>query len=112
MFLPTKKAAHRMRIIFGLLDLKATELHGALTQLQVLAGKLMWNTGTFKFSSLFKRIESLKAFAEGSVDFMLATDLASRGLDIERVKTVSSPHCIVSWVQMFSGCVQSRQISI
>ena len=36
-----------------------------------------------------KRIESLKAFAEGVVDFMLATDLASRGLDIERVKTVS-----------------------
>lgn len=34
-FLPTKKAAHRMRIIFGLLDLKATELHGALSQLQV-----------------------------------------------------------------------------
>ncbi len=36
-----------------------------------------------------KRIESLKAFTEGSADFMLATDLASRGLDIERVKTVS-----------------------
>ena len=34
-FLPTKKEAHRMRIIFGLLDLKATELHGALSQLQV-----------------------------------------------------------------------------
>ena len=37
----------------------------------------------------FQRIESLKAFTEGSADFMLATDLASRGLDIERVKTVS-----------------------
>ena len=37
---------------------------------------------------LFKRIESLRVFTEGSVDFMLTTDLAARGLDIERVKTV------------------------
>ena len=35
MFLHTKKAARRMRIIFGLFNLKATELHGALSQLQV-----------------------------------------------------------------------------
>ncbi len=31
----------------------------------------------------------MKAFTEESADFMLATDLVSRGLDIERVKTVS-----------------------
>ena len=34
-FLHTKKAVHRLRIIFGLLGLNATELHGNLSQLQV-----------------------------------------------------------------------------
>ena len=34
-FLHTKKAVHRLRIVFGLLGLNATELHGNLTQLQV-----------------------------------------------------------------------------
>lgn len=34
-FLQTKVLAHRMTIIFGLLGLKAAELHGDRTQLQV-----------------------------------------------------------------------------
>jgi len=34
-FFRTKEFAHRMRIIFGLLNLKAAELHGSLTQPQV-----------------------------------------------------------------------------
>ena len=34
-FLPMKRIAHRMRIIFGLLGIRASELHGSLTQLQV-----------------------------------------------------------------------------
>ncbi len=38
----------------------------------------------------FQRIDALRLFKDGSVDFLLVTDLASRGLDIERVKTVSS----------------------
>ncbi|KAJ8522525.1 hypothetical protein ONZ45_g897 [Pleurotus djamor] len=67
-FLRSKKLAHQMRIVFGLLDLKCTELHGDLTQEQ--------------------RLRSLKLFRDGSVDYLMATDLASRGLDIKGVDTV------------------------
>ncbi|KAJ3298709.1 nucleolar DEAD-box protein required for synthesis of 60S ribosomal subunit [Borealophlyctis nickersoniae] len=67
-FFRSKAAAHHMKIIFGLLGLKAAELHGNLTQLQ--------------------RLEALELFRDRKVDFLLATDLASRGLDIAGIKTV------------------------
>eukprot|EP00469_Lotharella_globosa_P002719 CAMPEP_0167802700 /NCGR_PEP_ID=MMETSP0111_2-20121227/19300_1 /TAXON_ID=91324 /ORGANISM="Lotharella globosa, Strain CCCM811" /LENGTH=435 /DNA_ID=CAMNT_0007698835 /DNA_START=17 /DNA_END=1324 /DNA_ORIENTATION=- len=67
-FLPSKKLAHRMMIIFGLAKLKAAELHGQLTQQQ--------------------RLNALELFHRGHVDFLLATDLASRGLDIKKVRVV------------------------
>ncbi|KAI8835906.1 P-loop containing nucleoside triphosphate hydrolase protein [Chytridium lagenaria] len=67
-FFASKVAAHQMKIVFGLLGLKAAELHGNLTQLQ--------------------RLESLNLFRERKVDFLLATDLAARGLDITGIKTV------------------------
>ena len=67
-FLPTKLLAHKVHICFSLLDLKAAELHGNLTQAQ--------------------RVTSLESFKAGDVDFLLATDLAARGLDIEGVRTV------------------------
>ena len=35
-FVQTKHLAHKLRIVLGLQGLKATELHGNLTQLQVI----------------------------------------------------------------------------
>ncbi|KAI1965336.1 nucleolar DEAD-box protein required for synthesis of 60S ribosomal subunit [Ophidiomyces ophidiicola] len=67
-FFRQKKEAHRARIIFGLLGLKAAELHGSMSQEQ--------------------RIKGVEAFRDGKVSFLLATDLASRGLDIKGVETV------------------------
>ncbi|EAW07329.1 putative ATP-dependent RNA helicase DRS1 [Aspergillus clavatus NRRL 1] len=67
-FFRQKKEAHRVRIVFGLLGLKAAELHGSMSQEQ--------------------RIKSVESFREGKVAFLLATDLASRGLDIKGVETV------------------------
>lgn len=67
-FFDHKAQAHRMKIIFGLLGLQAAELHGNMTQQQ--------------------RLDSLEAFKEGRVPCLLATDVASRGLDIAGVLTV------------------------
>ncbi|KAJ7615290.1 DEAD-domain-containing protein [Mycena polygramma] len=67
-FLRSKKLAHQMRIVFSLLGMKCDELHGDLTQEQ--------------------RLAALQRFRDGSVDYLMATDLASRGLDIKGIETV------------------------
>ncbi|KAK5047934.1 nucleolar DEAD-box protein required for synthesis of 60S ribosomal subunit [Exophiala bonariae] len=67
-FFRQKKEAHRVRIVLGLLGVKAGELHGSMSQEQ--------------------RISSVNAFREGKMTHLLATDLASRGLDIKNVMTV------------------------
>ncbi|WOL09700.1 DEAD-box ATP-dependent RNA helicase 28 isoform X2 [Canna indica] len=72
-FSGTKQAAHRLKIIFGLAGLKAAELHGNLTQAQ--------------------RLDALEQFRKQEVDFLIATDVAARGLDIVGVQTVINFAC-------------------
>lgn len=67
-FFRSKMEAHRMKIVFGLLGISAAELHGNLSQEQ--------------------RLDALGLFKDGKVDFLLATDLASRGLDIKGIEQV------------------------
>ncbi|KAJ7630960.1 DEAD-domain-containing protein [Roridomyces roridus] len=67
-FLRSKKLAHQMRIVFSMLGMKCDELHGDLTQEQ--------------------RLTALQHFRDGAVDYLMATDLASRGLDIKGIDTV------------------------
>ncbi|KAI1871495.1 uncharacterized protein JN550_004489 [Neoarthrinium moseri] len=67
-FFRQKKEAHRVRIVFGLLGLSCAELHGSMNQAQ--------------------RIASVENFRDGKVSYLLATDVASRGLDIKGIDTV------------------------
>ena len=67
-FFRQKKEAHRLRVLFSLLGLKAAELHGSMSQEQ--------------------RIAAIGSFTTHKSTHLLATDLASRGLDIPSVNTV------------------------
>ncbi|KAI9802096.1 MAG: nucleolar DEAD-box protein required for synthesis of 60S ribosomal subunit [Piccolia ochrophora] len=67
-FFRQKKEAHRVRIIFALLGIKAAELHGSMSQEQ--------------------RLQAVESFRTSSATHLLATDLASRGLDIKSTLTV------------------------
>jgi ATP-dependent RNA helicase DDX27 len=90
-FFRSKASAHHMKIVFGLLGLKAAELHGNLTQLQ--------------------RLEALEKFRDHSVDFLLATDLASRGLDISGVKTVINYDMPRNYSQYVHRCGRTARAS-
>jgi ATP-dependent RNA helicase DDX27 len=67
-FFPLKWQAHRMKIVFGLCQLNAGELHGDMSQAA--------------------RLSALQDFRDEKVDYLLCTDVAARGLDIPHVETV------------------------
>lgn len=67
-FCNKKQAAHRLAIIFGLCGLRFAEIHGNLPQ--------------------GERVHALQRFQQKQADFLMATDLASRGLDLCNVETV------------------------
>ena len=54
--------------MFAVFGLKSAEIHGNMTQTE--------------------RMESIEKFQRGEVDYLLATDLVARGLDINGVKSV------------------------
>jgi ATP-dependent RNA helicase DDX27 len=61
-FFHTKKQCHRFWLILNELNLSAAEIQGDLSQAQ--------------------RLTAISAFQSSQVDFLIATDLASRGLDL------------------------------
>ncbi|TPX51912.1 hypothetical protein SeMB42_g01773 [Synchytrium endobioticum] len=67
-FVKSKVLAHRLRILFGVIGLKAGELHGDLHQAQ--------------------RLQALSSFKSSDTPYLIATDVASRGLDVPGIKTV------------------------
>ena len=82
LFFRTKASAHRAKILFGLAGLpRAAELHGNMTQAA--------------------RLEALEAFRTGEASFLLATDVAARGLDVlgvEAVLNVDAPPDVASYL--------------
>ncbi|GMM50789.1 putative ATP-dependent RNA helicase [Starmerella bacillaris] len=67
-FVAQKVKVHRLRVLLGLMGIKAGELHGALTQEQ--------------------RMSNMRRFKSMDVSVLVCTDLAARGLDIANVECV------------------------
>lgn len=123
LFTQTKKQAHRMHILLGLMGLKVGELHGNLSQTQRLESlrytRDFQNTWKhFLHKSLgrdidviykentqmlnrFSLVALIRRFKDEQIDILVATDVAARGLDIEGVKTVRSKSSILRFFFIF-----------
>jgi ATP-dependent RNA helicase DDX27 len=71
-FVKTKQHAQALNVLFKLVGLNSGELHGDLSQAQ--------------------RSEVLDSFRKQQLNFLIATDIASRGLDIKGILTVINMH--------------------
>ncbi|KAJ9542593.1 hypothetical protein OSB04_029099, partial [Centaurea solstitialis] len=89
-FSGTKQAAHRLKILFGLAGFKAAELHGNLTQAQ--------------------RLDALELFRRQEVDFLIATNVAARGLDIIGVQTVINYECPRDLTRQVLSVISHRHV--
>lgn len=67
-FFNEKKQCQRAHILFAVFGLRSAEIHGNMSQTE--------------------RMEAIEKFQRGEVDYLLATDLVARGLDINNVKSV------------------------
>ena len=80
-FCRSKYLAHRARLILMLAGLHAEDMHRDVDPVQ--------------------RVRSLNRFRDGDIDFLVCTDVASRGLDIENVQAVINfdlPKTLVRYV--------------
>lgn len=67
-FFNEKKQCQRAHILFSVFGLKSAEIHGNMSQSE--------------------RMDAIEKFQRGEIDYLLATDLVARGLDINNVKSV------------------------
>ena len=87
-FVRSKKLAHQLRVVFGTLGLKATELHGDLAQEQARCVCRCNVLAQVLLKLHLQRLEALKRFRQGEVDYLLVTDVAPRSLDIKGIECV------------------------
>lgn len=67
-FFNTKKECHKAFVILGKFNIKAAEIHSDIPQTD--------------------RLQSLEDFQNNKINYLLATDIAGRGIDIEKVRCV------------------------
>ena len=70
------RLAHQLRVVFGILELKAAELHGDLAQEQAHCSCRCNALAQVLLKLHLQRLETLKRFRQGEVDYLLGTGVA------------------------------------